>query len=167
MLITCSECDKKVKVSDASAGKNIRCPECGNSIAVPGKASGIKDNDRPRANRPATPATKSRQAVDDANDDAGDEPKEKSNLGLIVGLVIGGVLLLLLVLGGVGAWYVFNRDQAPDAGDAGQLVKERRAGSSRQGKSRSPWREPGASSAHFTDKIRMSVDFYGCQSEAQ
>jgi len=28
MLITCSECDKKLKVADSVAGKKVRCPHC-------------------------------------------------------------------------------------------------------------------------------------------
>ena len=35
LAITCSHCDKKLKVPDAAAGKKIRCPACKGAISVP------------------------------------------------------------------------------------------------------------------------------------
>lgn len=33
--VTCSDCDKKLKVKDEAAGKKVRCPGCSNVISVP------------------------------------------------------------------------------------------------------------------------------------
>lgn len=35
ITVTCSECDKKLKVKDEAAGRKVRCPGCDEMIAVP------------------------------------------------------------------------------------------------------------------------------------
>jgi predicted Zn finger-like uncharacterized protein len=35
MLITCSNCQSKIRVPDSAAGKKGKCPKCGTSIAIP------------------------------------------------------------------------------------------------------------------------------------
>src|SRR5262245_23628468 len=101
MLVTCSECEKKVKVKDGAAGKKARCPECGELFAVPGNAA--VTTKRPDKASPQ----KSRRPADDGGDADADEPKKKSSVGLIVGLLGCGALALILMvgLGGGGAWY--------------------------------------------------------------
>src|SRR5437762_285003 len=35
MQVTCSNCQSKIRVPDAAAGKKGKCPKCGNIIAIP------------------------------------------------------------------------------------------------------------------------------------
>src|SRR5690242_6047025 len=35
MLITCSNCQSKIRVPDSAAGKKGKCPKCGTVIAIP------------------------------------------------------------------------------------------------------------------------------------
>ena len=44
LSITCSNCDKTLKVKEELAGKKIRCPECSTAISVPAKSAAAADD---------------------------------------------------------------------------------------------------------------------------
>lgn len=55
MLITCSNCESKIRVPDSAAGKKGKCPKCGTVIAIPATEPG--DEDAPaEAIAPSEPA---------------------------------------------------------------------------------------------------------------
>jgi hypothetical protein len=37
-IVPCTSCGKKLKVKSQSAGKKLKCPQCGNAVAVPGNS---------------------------------------------------------------------------------------------------------------------------------
>lgn len=53
MLVTCPECNKKLKVPESVYGKKIRCPGCKNPVAVPGHA--VSSQPVPRQTVPPSP----------------------------------------------------------------------------------------------------------------
>lgn len=69
--ITCSGCDKKLKVPETAMGKKIRCPACKNVIDVPDEDEDIVEPDEEVAVTKAVPPPIPRKAAWD------DEPRSK------------------------------------------------------------------------------------------
>ena len=44
MFVTCDQCNKKLKLNDALAGKKVKCPSCGSVVAVPGETEELKQH---------------------------------------------------------------------------------------------------------------------------
>src|SRR5439155_18917656 len=90
MMITCSNCQAKIRVPDAAAGKRGKCPKCQTVITIPatGEPSG---DDMPAAeeqaagspfdfNEPAAPPPTRKgkgKAADEQSEEA-DKPKQES-----------------------------------------------------------------------------------------
>src|SRR5450755_2517656 len=51
IAFACSECERKLKVKDELAGRKVKCPSCGASIAVPSEEAVI-EGPPPRKSRP-------------------------------------------------------------------------------------------------------------------
>lgn len=103
MEISCPKCSSRFNLPDGAArpGARLRCSVCQNVFQLPGQAEGAG---RPSGDGllPEIPAKRKGRAA-----------------------LWASVILLLLALGGAGAWYFFLRDQAPmeAAGDAAQKVE--------------------------------------------
>jgi hypothetical protein len=105
IALTCQSCDKPLKVKDELSGKKIKCPGCGEIIAVP------------REKQPAASAVQKEEPRPKPSfeDDEEDRPrkkkkkKKKSNNLLLIGIGAGVLLLLLFLLGGFGVWFFFLR----------------------------------------------------------
>jgi predicted Zn finger-like uncharacterized protein len=125
MLVTCTNCQSKIKVPDAAAGKKGKCPKCGTIITIP--ALGAVDEPAPApAEAPAggspfdfdapppAPAKKGRKPADEEVDDdvvgADDDEakpgkkKEEAQVLSIVALVLG-ILSLVCGCGSTLFWY--------------------------------------------------------------
>lgn len=92
---TTCRCGRVLKVRDASAGRKVKCPECGKTVQIP--------NSDPEARQRGLPnrRTSRRKAVPVA--------KEKSGAPwLMIGAGIGVVALV-----GAGIWYVAKPDDTP------------------------------------------------------
>lgn len=115
LSVTCSDCDKSLKVKDELAGKKIRCPGCSAVIAIPKPAT--DDDELPDEWDEPAPTKRKRRAADD-DDFEDDEPiarprsrsakpaskkkggRSKSkgpNVLVLVGAIGGGLVVLLLV----------------------------------------------------------------------
>jgi DNA-directed RNA polymerase subunit RPC12/RpoP len=114
LSVTCSDCDKSLKVKDELAGKKIRCPGCSSVIAIPKPAS--DDDEQPDEwDEPAPAKRKRRAAEDDFEDDEpvarprsraskpvkkkGGRSKSKGPNVLLLIVAIGGGLMALLFVG--------------------------------------------------------------------
>jgi hypothetical protein len=98
--IACSSCHKALKVKDELAGRKVKCPQCGNVIAV--QQERAEANARITAKRPV-PSRAARDEDDEPEEDERPRKKKKkkkakSNQGLIIGAAIGGVALVAAVL---------------------------------------------------------------------
>src|SRR5262245_17075636 len=60
ILVKCSECGKSLKAKDELAGKKVKCPGCGNVLAIP-----TPDDDDP----PAKPTRSAPKAIDEDNEE--------------------------------------------------------------------------------------------------
>src|SRR5207247_5542085 len=135
----------------------IKCPGCGNSIAVPGKGTAIKKGG---------PMRKGRNPADEDDDDA-DEPAKKSSMGLILGMVGCVVLLLCLVFpagGGVGVWYFFIREKAVAADGPQAKADEQKRDDTKKDDAPPAPKDIKVVLANpridrFGDQIQASVDF--------
>jgi hypothetical protein len=58
MLLTCSNCDKKLKVPDTVVSKKVRCPHCKESVAAPKLGEDAKEAIRTRPAVTKTPKPK-------------------------------------------------------------------------------------------------------------
>jgi DNA-directed RNA polymerase subunit RPC12/RpoP len=116
LSVTCSDCDKSLKVKDELAGKKIRCPGCSSVIAIPQPAT--DDDELPDEWDEPAPAKRKRRAAD--NDELDDEepvarPRSRSskpvkkkggrskskgpNILLLIGAIVGGLIAVLFVIG--------------------------------------------------------------------
>jgi predicted Zn finger-like uncharacterized protein len=122
MLITCSNCQSKIRVPDSAAGKKGKCPKCGAVIAIPLEESPAEeaaaepaaeepaggspfDFDEPAAPRKGKSARTTGEETEEEAEAGGEgEAKQESPALSIVALVLG---ILSLVCGcGTGvAWY--------------------------------------------------------------
>src|SRR5262245_17522762 len=120
IAFACPECEHDLHVQDQLAGRRIKCPECGGTIAVP-------DDDAAIA---AGPPRSSRRSGDDR---PRKKKRKKSNTPLIVGLAAGGVLLigiavLLIVLLTRGGDEKKGRDQVKGKPTPTPAVDQKAAG---------------------------------------
>ena len=90
IALTCSECERDMKVKDELAGRKIKCPECGSVLMVP---SGAKKASAVVAGAPAR-APKLERDLGEEDRPRKKKKKKKSNKGLLIALGIAGVLLL-------------------------------------------------------------------------
>jgi len=112
IALSCSECDKQLRVKDELAGKKIKCPDCQAVLVVPDpriraaktRAAGREDEDEndEDASKPAIKGQKKgRKRIH----------KEKApNLGLILGL--SGAGAGVLILGAVLAFFLWPKKPA-------------------------------------------------------
>lgn len=111
IALTCSECEHDMKVKDELAGRRIKCPECGQVLAVPEGAKRVSAV-------AAAPATSANARDADEQDDRPrkkKKKKKKSNKGLFIGLGVGGVLL---AVGAVVLIIVLNQGGGDAKGQA-------------------------------------------------
>jgi hypothetical protein len=101
----CPSCEENLKVRDELAGKRVKCPGCGEPVAVPQEQV---EEERPRK--------KQRPAEDDEDDRPRKKnKKQKDNTLLYVGIG-GGLLAVLLLIGcGIGAFFYFKGDDKKTA----------------------------------------------------
>ena len=142
LSITCSNCDKKLKVKEELAGKKIRCPDCSTAISVPAKSAAADDDLSDDRDEPASPRRKRRVVKDEDDFDdmpvlkpRGPKSKKKSSTGKSSGmrwLLLGGsftvglVVVLGVILGASKLVGKFNADrQAKAARQAELLVAEK------------------------------------------
>ena len=124
IVLTCPECDQKLKVAEKLEGKRIRCPKCGNLLTVPAP-DGLEESSAP-VSRP-TPRNANGLSAETLDSHAeGDRPqrlkkqlRSRSQQGnrshfwlLIAG---GGTLLLLLGLATIGSFFWFFRGSKTDS----------------------------------------------------
>jgi hypothetical protein len=109
ITVTCSSCERELKVKEELAGRKVKCPACGEAIAVPVPGSNADSEDRPRkkvraaADEVDEKPRKKRADADDAGDDE-DRPRKKkkkknNNLLIWIGAAVAAVLLLGCLVG--------------------------------------------------------------------
>jgi predicted Zn finger-like uncharacterized protein len=125
----CPNCSARLQVPDNLAGKRVRCKKCSEPFLVKAQAEDDEDETpAPAKARPRPqddderPSKKSRPAddEDEADEEEEDRPapkkkKKKKKQGvppLVIGLVLGGVIL---VGGGIGAFFLLKDDKKPDS----------------------------------------------------
>jgi hypothetical protein len=106
-------CGQAMAAKAEHAGMKARCPACSTIVSIPGGA-GIQDKvaTRPSAGRPAArpPAEEF-----DEFDDEDDRPRRKRRKKSALPWILGGVgALLLLVGGGIGAYFLWFRGGSLD-----------------------------------------------------
>lgn len=131
LSITCSNCQKNLKVKEELAGKKVRCPECSAAISVPAKSAAAEDDFSEDLDEAASPRRKRRVVKDE--DEFEDMPvlkpraskssKKKSSKGKSSGmrwLLIGGkcalgavalVLITVVIRTGVELIGLSNQDR--------------------------------------------------------
>src|SRR5438128_2293503 len=92
IAFACPECEHDLKVKEQLAGRRIRCPECGEVVAVPEGDTAITEGPSRRGDQVDRPRKKKK--------------KKKSSKGLLVGL---GVAAVLLAVGAVVLIVVVNQ----------------------------------------------------------
>jgi dienelactone hydrolase len=124
LVFACPECGARARLPDGSAGKAVRCPECGVALAVSADGSGVT-----RTRSATRPATRPAEPPDEDDDRPVSRPKQKrrparpvrrSTPSKAVGWTVGsGVLVFLLIaLRVVTIVARHSREQAP-AGASG------------------------------------------------
>jgi ribosomal protein S27E len=121
LVVTCPKCNRKLKVADAMAGKNIKCPGCASVF--------VAETDKPAAIQPKAvappssvnhPATQGEPRPSNAPRSDPDEElerpaapsrrrreKKKSNTvrNVVIGVVLGAILVVGSIVGGI-VWLV-------------------------------------------------------------
>src|SRR5262249_28510292 len=93
-------CEKKMKVRDDLVGRRVKCPGCGQAVAVP-----AEDEERavipapPKGSRPRLPhgddeELRPRRRIGPSDDEEDSEHPRKKKKGLLLGLCAGGALLV-------------------------------------------------------------------------
>ena len=117
MKITCPECEAVLKSNvDLPEGKQIKCPKCGSTFAVPGPDEAVT---APSA-APRKAARPRDEADDDDDYDDAPPPRRKKKKGKQSGatMVIASVVVGLLVLLGAaaaGGYYFYAKYLREDA----------------------------------------------------
>ena len=65
LSITCSNCQKNLKVKEELAGKKVRCPDCSGAISVPAKSAAAEDDFSDDRDEAASPRRKRRVVQDE------------------------------------------------------------------------------------------------------
>lgn len=127
-LVACPHCERKLKVTPATAGKMLRCPGCGATFRAGVLADDVDDSraiatdPTPRDVVPAETGVQPPRArrVDDQDERRRDrrwrpaEP-EKSNAGLVIALIASGLAALVAVAAILYVWDFAGPDVAgPD-----------------------------------------------------
>jgi DNA-directed RNA polymerase subunit RPC12/RpoP len=87
-LYTCPDCGAAVKAADSDrAGARLRCPEC--------DATFRPDDDQPGTADRSSSRAKLRR-------------KQASGRGLMIGLIVGGIALVVIVGGAIGAYFLLR-----------------------------------------------------------
>ena len=110
IIVKC-RCGKRMKARDSSAGKRVKCPDCGSPVSVPAMVKAVEEideyddyGDDPYNSPPprrSAPAKKKK-------------PVKKSGGGsgaVIAGAVIGGAVLGILVVGGA-LWFLLGKSDS-------------------------------------------------------
>lgn len=125
VLVTCTACERKLKVRDELLGKTIKCPSCEERF-VAQEMEDAEDTPRPGKSRrseqirsgksvPTHRAERPRRDEDEDEEKASRRrprsvrKEAESNKGLVIGLVVGGVLLLAGV--GVGVYLLVGKKE--------------------------------------------------------
>jgi predicted Zn finger-like uncharacterized protein len=124
MMITCSNCQAKIRVPDAAAGKKGKCPKCQTVITIPAAGEPSADDLPPPADEAAggspfdfsgeAPAkrTKGKAATDEELDEAVEEgtgkvgKKKPESTGLSLTSMILGIVSLVCSCFSLGTWCV-------------------------------------------------------------
>lgn len=122
VAVACS-CGASLRVPDAAAGKRVKCPKCGETLAVPAPEFEVIDDDEDDAPRPAARRTgvKSKpvevdEPIDDDEDEEEDERPKKKTKGKGKGNKVKGKnreqekkkRLITLIVGICGATFVLG-----------------------------------------------------------
>ena len=119
--VACPSCDRELKVKDELVGRKVKCPGCGESIAVPSAQRADAVSERPQKKpRPvpddavsdAAPKKKRAAAEDDGDEERPRKKKKKqsSNLALWLGAGAGVLLLLACLVAGL-IYFLLNQDK--------------------------------------------------------
>jgi predicted Zn finger-like uncharacterized protein len=125
----CPNCSARLQVPDNLAGKRVRCKKCSEPFLVeapaeddeaetpaPAKARSRPQDDDERPSKRSRPADDEGEADEEEEDrPARKKKKKKKPQGvppLVIGLVLGGVIL---VGGGIGAFFLLKDDKKPDS----------------------------------------------------
>ena len=147
--INCPSCKTPNTVDDDKRGRKVRCRKCQEPIAVP--AAKKKDPDetavQEKTKLKAKAAVARSKADDDDDDDEDERPNKKAKKqpakegGFPVMLVVGGVgalLLLMLLGGGIGAYFVFRSPPTGDKQEPQAKVENKKDGDGRKPKVENP-----------------------------
>jgi ribosomal protein S27E len=110
IALTCSQCEHDLKVKEELAGRRIKCPECGQVLAVPESS--------PRGGAVAAGASAKSRDLDGEEEVRPRKKKKKrkqSNKALLIGLAVGAVLL---AIAGVVLIIVLNQGDGDGKGQA-------------------------------------------------
>jgi predicted Zn finger-like uncharacterized protein len=122
MLITCGNCQSKIRVPESAAGKKGKCPKCGSVITIPaeGEAADEADAAEAAAEGPGNPfdfaeaAPAPRRAKgsaaggevdEEADEGEGRGRKKAESPGLSITSLVLGILSLLCGCGTSLMWY--------------------------------------------------------------
>src|SRR5439155_2167386 len=117
MFVTCGQCNKKLKLNDALAGKKVKCPSCGSVVAVP-EETAVVEAAAEAAKALAVSSVKAAPPPTPRPAPEEPQPAKKSNVGLLIGLGCGALALVgLMLVGGAGAaWWFWLRDGSTKTG---------------------------------------------------
>ena len=84
LLITCSKCERKLRVPETAQGRAVKCPGCGNVIRIPAAEDAVEEIvPQAKARRvdddEVAPPKAKRPRVDDDDDDVDDAPRRKAS----------------------------------------------------------------------------------------
>jgi Zn-finger nucleic acid-binding protein len=99
IAVSCPSCDRELKVKDELAGRKIKCPKCGEAIAVSAKL----DDEMARSAKKSRKPRSEEDDDDEAEED--DRPRkkkkkkpQKNNNLMIIGAAVGGLVVVIVVV---------------------------------------------------------------------
>jgi ribosomal protein S27E len=133
IAVSCPSCDREMKVKDELAGKKIKCPGCGEAVAV------LKKQDTAKAR---AAKTKRDEDVEDAEPEEEERPKKKKKpapkgMSMLVKCLIAGGVAFVVFVGAVVLGIVFlgGKRDAMDGKDG--VAQMQKIGARAQGAGRS------------------------------